>query len=459
MYSFNSHIVTKSTDNIIDNMDDKFEEVDEKFAEIDNKLQSIEDLINVRLEICYKKVNDIYSLQHKVNEITKMNNQSIIHQINQYDEEIEDIDVNKHNNVFNSLETSMSPQSKTNKLNNKCFIKHTNAKNQDREMFYMSSANKNELNSKNKNLSHNSTEPEAIKSNIHYKNNINESSTSNTSPITTSNTSNTSNTLTISKNSKHSAKSEKTAKSTKSNTSKKSKIYVDTQHKNRQYENLENVHNINNFNDSDDLKNTQNNNIFMNLYKNKKNGLRIVKDNISLENESNLEEFINSLPDNVVDNFFQKNKEVNTNSSVILEMNSDVVKPCEVETTSPKFANAMKILNETNIIKNSSFNKLNELNKKNKNKHKHTHNLKEYQHNSTPNSNNDFDNNHNETNNQSNKSTESNESNESNESSESSESYESDESNSQNNILENESFVFAEFPKKTVKINKIVELN
>ena len=59
MYAFNSHIVSKSTETIIDNMDDKFEDIDEKFEEIDTKLQSIEDLINIRLEVCYKKVNDI----------------------------------------------------------------------------------------------------------------------------------------------------------------------------------------------------------------------------------------------------------------------------------------------------------------------------------------------------------------------------------------------------------------
>ena len=158
MYAFNSHIVSKATETIVDNMDDKFEDIDEKFSEIDTKLQSIEDLINIRLEVCYKKVNDIYSLQHKVNEITKMNNQSIIHQINQYDEEIEDVDINRHNTIYNSQETSMSPQSKINNLNNKCFIKHISAKNQDREMFYMSSMNKNEIHSREKTK----TEPSEI---------------------------------------------------------------------------------------------------------------------------------------------------------------------------------------------------------------------------------------------------------------------------------------------------------
>ena len=413
MYSFNSHIISKSAENIIDNMDDKFDEVDEKFSEIDNKLQSIEDLINVRLEICYKKVNDIYSLQNKVNEITKMNNQSIIHQINQYDEEIEDVDINKHGNMYNSLETSMSPQSKTDKLNNKCFIKHTNAKNQDREMFYMSSINKNELHSKEKNLSETSTEPEPIKPILNYKNNIVSSNTTST----TSNSSNKIRSVKSNTKSSENSKLSKPSKSSKSSKSTNTKLHVNTSDKN---------------NNGD--VNTDNN-IFKNLYKNnKKSNLRIVKDNISLENESNLEEFINSLPDNIVDNFFQKNKDTNTTSSVILEMNSDIVKSCEVETTSPKFANAMKILNETNVIKNNSYNKLNELNKKTKNllSSKNTNN----------------DNTNGSTSDNTDDNTKSNP--------EDTTEHITTSDSLSGNILENDSFVFAEFP---IKKNKIVELN
>ncbi len=329
MYSFNSHIVEKSTRSIIDNMDDKFEDFDDKFTDIDNKLQTIENLLNVKLEVCYKRVNDVYSMQNKVNEINKMNNQSINRQINQYDEEIEDADINQKQAIYNSLETSMSPHSKFDKLNNQCFIKHCNTKNPERDMFYMSSLNKNEMQSKNKteisNTSETSNEPEQVKIKTNYLNNKDLCSTSTSS-------SKTSNTKT---DNKKSEKSDKTSKT--SNTNKKS--------------------------ENDD------NNIFANLYKNnKKSNIRIVKDNISLENESNLEEFINSLPDDVVEHFFQKNKininSTDINASVILEMNGDVVKPYKVETSSPKFVNAMKILNETNFIKNNSYNKLNELNEK-----------------------------------------------------------------------------------------------
>ncbi len=299
MYSFNTFIVNKSTSTIVDNVEDKFEDLTDKLTEIETKLQSLEDLLNVKLDVCYKKVNDVYSMQNKVNEITKMNNQSIIHQINQYDEEINDFDPNQKGANFNSIETSMSPKGGFDKLNNKCFIKH-NTKNQDKEMFYMSSLNKNELKSKNKTdlskLSETSNQQEV-------KNNNDLISTSSSS------------------------------KTEKSNKSKNSK------------------------------KNEAEGNIFSNLYgNNKKSNLRIVKDNLSLDNNSDLEQFINSLPENIVDGFFEKNKlGEKSNGSVILEMNSNNVKPYKVETSSPKFANAMKILNETNIIKNNSYNKLNEI--------------------------------------------------------------------------------------------------
>lgn len=311
MYSFNTYIVNKSTSTIVDNVEDKFEDLTDKLTEIETKLQSLEDLLNVKLDVCYKKVNDVYSMQNKVNEITKMNNQSIIHQINQYDEEINDFDPNQKGANFNSIETSMSPKGGFDKLNNKCFIKH-NTKNQDKEMFYMSSLNKNELKSKNKtDLSKLSeTSSQELKE---VKNNNDLISTSTSS------------------------------KMHKTNNSK-----IDTQN---------------------NKKTEADGNIFSNLYgNNKKPNLRIVKDNVSLENNSNLEQFINSLPENIIDEFFEKNKLAEkSNGSVILEMNSNTVKPYNVETSSPKFANAMKILNETNIIKNNSYNKLNEIENKNYN--------------------------------------------------------------------------------------------
>ena len=61
-----------------------------------------------------------------------MNNQSIINQLNQYDEGIEEED-DKNNQVFNSIENSPSDKN--------CFIKIDNVQNNEKEMFYMSPQN------------------------------------------------------------------------------------------------------------------------------------------------------------------------------------------------------------------------------------------------------------------------------------------------------------------------------
>jgi hypothetical protein len=268
MYSFNLSIIEKSTRAIIDNMDDKFEDLDDKLAEIDTKFQNIENLINAS----YKRVNDVYSIQNKANEIYKMNNQSINRQINQYDE---DEDVLHKNAIFNSLETSISPNSKIDKLNNNCFIKHNQIKNQNKEIFYMSS-NNNELNTKHE--------------------------------------------LEPTETSKHQVIKE--THSTTSISSKKSNL-VDTL-----------------------------NNDFT-----KKQSIRIVKENISLDNHSSIGEYVNSNTKEQNDNLYNKSK-----SSIILEMDGENVKPFQVETSTQQFENVMKILNETNFIKNNSNSKLNEVN-------------------------------------------------------------------------------------------------
>ena len=312
MYNYNYDIINKSSKNIIENNDDNYEDINTKLEDIDNKLSTIEDLINVRMEIFFKKVNDIYSMQNKVNEITKMNNQSIIHKINQYDEENEEPMMNKFNNVYNSLETSLSPspQSKIDELNNKCFKKHT--KTNEKDMFYMSSINKNELLTQNQNLSRTSTDSESKKPFTSYNYNIKN----------------------LNNNFSESSHSSKNKKFKLSKTEKTEEI-------------LEQLSNVDN-----------------NKSLNKKSNFQIVKDNISLDNHSNLEEFLNLLPNNNLKAFFSKNLNNMTPDSIILEMNSDVVKPCKFEINTNKFEDAMKILNETNLIKNNSFNKLNELNKK-----------------------------------------------------------------------------------------------
>lgn len=290
LYSHTENLTNKLNLTVNKTATEIIETVEERMNDIDTKLLEIENLVNSKLDNCCKKVNDVYSMQNKVNEITKMNNQSILYQINQYDEEINDFEPNNKQTIFNSVEQpSISPQGGVD--NSKYFIKH-NKKTNDKEMFYMSS-NKN-ADKKSSSLS--STSSNEKKSTDSKVNNITENTTENTT------------------------------------------------------ENLKEILNENN---------TQNN-IFSNL-QTKKNNLCIVKDNISLENNSNLDQFINSLPDKIADNFF-KNKQ---SESIILEMNTDNVKPCKVEVSTPKFKNAMKILNENNIIKNNSFNKLNELKNEN----------------------------------------------------------------------------------------------
>ena len=138
LYSHNSFILNKASETIMDNMDDQFEELNEK-------LVVFEELFTSKINECNKKVNDLYSMQNKVNEITKMNNQSILHQINQYDEEEE---LDKNNVIYNSVEASTTQPLHTNnkdlERSKNCFIKINDAKNQekDKEMFYMSSENK-----------------------------------------------------------------------------------------------------------------------------------------------------------------------------------------------------------------------------------------------------------------------------------------------------------------------------
>ena len=254
MYAYNSLILTKATESIIDNIEDQF-------TDINQKIQAIEEMISNKFDQCNKKVNDLYSMQNKVNEITKMNNQSIINQINQYDEEHQEPNDNDNdkNLIYNSVETVGSfknPNINKNQQNNenkKCFIKLNDIKNQDKDMFYMSSIN---------------------------------------------------------------------------NSNKKS---------------------------------TKDNKLFNN--------------NLTNENVSNksLEKLNNDL--------LPKTNKNDSDSSTLLEINSEFIKPFNID-KSTKFTDALKILNEnTNIIKNSSFNKLSEL------EEKYDILNKKYNSNSNPNSN------------------------------------------------------------------------
>ena len=66
-----------------------------------------------------------------------MNNQNILHQINQYEEELDDVEVEK-NCVYNSLENmEYSPQKEINNNTNSCFVK-IKENNNIKDLFYMS---------------------------------------------------------------------------------------------------------------------------------------------------------------------------------------------------------------------------------------------------------------------------------------------------------------------------------
>ena len=125
LYSYQTNKLDKLKENIS-------EQIEIEFEEINDKLGEIEELIEKRIGDCNKKINDLYSLQNKMNEINKMNNQSIINQINQYDEAIEELGENK-DQIFNSVENSV-----TNKQNTNCFIKINQTKTNEKEKFYMS---------------------------------------------------------------------------------------------------------------------------------------------------------------------------------------------------------------------------------------------------------------------------------------------------------------------------------
>ena len=135
MYSHTTFLIDNAKGYIIENLEEQFDDINEKF-------QSFEDNLENKLNIFGKKINDIYSVQNKLNkfnEINKMNNQNILHQINQYEEELDDVEVEK-NCVYNSLENmEYSPQKEINKNNtNSCFVKIKENNNNIKDLFYMS---------------------------------------------------------------------------------------------------------------------------------------------------------------------------------------------------------------------------------------------------------------------------------------------------------------------------------
>jgi hypothetical protein len=134
MYSHTTFLIDNAKGYIIENLEEQFDDINEKF-------QSFEENLDNKLNIFGKKINDIYSVQNKLNkfnEINKMNNQNILHHINQYEEELDEVELEK-NCVYNSLENmEYSPQKEINKNNtNSCFVK-IKENNNIKDLFYMS---------------------------------------------------------------------------------------------------------------------------------------------------------------------------------------------------------------------------------------------------------------------------------------------------------------------------------
>lgn len=136
MYSHTSQLIDNAKNFITENLEEQFEEINEKF-------QTFEENLDIKLNVFGKKINEIYSVHNKFNEIAKMNGQNILNQLNQYDENTDagaDEEVDK-NCVYNSLENmDYSPQKNDKTLqNNTCFVKmKDNNNNNVKDLFYMS---------------------------------------------------------------------------------------------------------------------------------------------------------------------------------------------------------------------------------------------------------------------------------------------------------------------------------
>ena len=143
LYSYQTKHLDKLKDNII-------ETIELECEELNDKIENIEKIVDKKITDCNKKIKDLYSLQNKINVVTKMNGQSIINQYNQYDDVFEeniDADLNDEfkNQIFNSAHSNQVVNSANN-----CFIKINQIKNDEKEMFYMSPVENTSNNKKNK---------------------------------------------------------------------------------------------------------------------------------------------------------------------------------------------------------------------------------------------------------------------------------------------------------------------
>ena len=99
------------------------EEVDRKFSEVSDKLNDIENTVNTQLYECKKKIQELHTLQHKIDEVNKINAQTVNAQFHCYDND----NLPKYNDfLVNSEENSASPKINLNSVffinKNACFM-------------------------------------------------------------------------------------------------------------------------------------------------------------------------------------------------------------------------------------------------------------------------------------------------------------------------------------------------
>lgn len=120
LYIYQDNSVSSAKNKII-------EEIRAHSDDMQDKLEDIEELFNNRMNDYDKKIKDLYSLQNKVNDINRMNNQHI-QQIYHCDDE----------QLLNTAEASATRTTKN------CFVKHNDKKSVDKDMYYMSPVETNE---------------------------------------------------------------------------------------------------------------------------------------------------------------------------------------------------------------------------------------------------------------------------------------------------------------------------
>lgn len=293
---------TKQFNNLKDSIID---EVEANFDEMNEKLDSIQEAFNTKITSCNNKIKDLLSLQNKINEITKMNNQSILNQFNQYEEDNDDIDESTKNQIFNSLENSIG--AKNHKKN--CFVKINQVNN--KENFYMSPRDNLSTTSKNE-----------------QQNSNNELQKELTSHTTKSSSSSNSSDHSISQN-------------LKNNQSSKSQSSKSQNHKSQ---------------------NSQSQNS-----KSSKKSINIEKNNID-ENKSNVIKLNSKDQHDIIisEQIFVQNLnfDKDTENSTLLEITGDFIKTNYIGSNTPKATRAYKILNESSNILFNSSNDLFNLNNK-----------------------------------------------------------------------------------------------